>query len=158
MTYWKYFLFLTLCLPSSRIASAQGDPYYYSTWHARPGAEMSWTSLSVMPENAYQSSYVLSGSMYPHSPKYFQPGFGYAVPRQPFRSPLRYYNQQYSFGRLTTGSPIEYSVGQSTTGDGSVFGTTGLGQIGGLAPVSTLNRPWYFPGSPGNDTEFQYGW
>ena len=155
----KSLLAVGLCLMMSGSVHAGGDPFYFSTWYSQPTPAMTWASASVMPNHPYQSAYSLSGPLYTGSPKYFQPGYGYIAPTWAFRSPLRHYGQHYSYGILSYGSPYDYATGPTATGGyGSVFGTTGMGQIGGLAPVGTLHGPWYFPGSPGNDTQFQYAW
>ena len=138
---------------------AAGDPFYYSTWYAGSSPGTSWSSASVMQNHPYQTTYSFSGPLYPSSPKYFQPGYGYVVPTWPFRSTMRYYNQNYSFGALSYGSPYDSAIGPNASGGfGSVFGTTGSGLTGGLTTVGTLHSPWYFPGSPGNDSEFLYAW
>ena len=72
---------------------------------------------------------------------------------------MRYYDQRYSFGAVSYSSPLDYAISPTAAGGfGSAFGVTGSGQIGGLAPVGTLHAPWYFPGSPGNDSEFLFAW
>ncbi len=153
------FLGTGVCLLLSSAVHADGDPFYYSTWYSQPNTAMSWAGSSVTGNLSSQPESPLSGAMYPHSPRYFHPGYGYATHGWPYRSPLRYYHQFYSYGRLTYSVPIGY--GSAQTSDEirrDSFGTTGMGQIGGLAPVDGLHRPWYLPGSPANDTGFHYGW
>lgn len=150
---------ICVAMGMSGVARAGGDPFYYSTWYGQSNLGAGGSAASVMPNHPYQPTYSFSGPLYPSSPKYFQPGYGYVTPRWPFRSTLRYYDQNYSFGGLSYGSPYDYATGPSTSGGfGSVYGTTGIGQTGGLAPVGTLHSPWYFPGSPGNDREFLFAW
>ena len=152
-------LVASLCALSPCVACAGGDPFYYSTWYGQPTSATTWAGASVMGNHPYQAGYSLSGPLYPHSPKYFQPGYGYIAPAWPFRSTLRFYDQHYSFGAFRETSPPNYAINpMATSGFGSAFGVTGDGQIGGLAPVGTLHAPWYFPGSPGNEREFLFAW
>ena len=149
---------LVVMLLSSTLGMA-GEPHYFSTWYAQPTSATTWASSSVMLDHSYPSSVSFAGPMYAGTPKYFQPGYGSVSPGWPYRSPLRYYNQHYSFGRLNYGSSIDSGVGPATMGGyGSSFAPMNMGQIGGLAPIDGSHRPWYFPGSPANDTEFQYNW
>ena len=139
------------CLGMTSIASAGGDPFYFSTWYRQSNLGAGGAAVTVMPgHHPYQPTYSFPGPLYLSSPRYFQPGYGYAVPRSPFRSTLRYYDQYYSFGELNFGAPYGSS-------SGAPFGGS-IGSSGSLTPVGTLHSPWYFPGSPGNDREFLYAW
>jgi hypothetical protein len=148
-----------VCVGMAGIDRAGGDPFYFSTWYGQSNPGAGGPAASSMPDHPYQATYSFSGPLYPSSPRYFHPGYGYVVPRSPFRTTLRYYDQHYSFGGLSYGSPYDEARGPVGGGGfGSVFGTAGSGRIGGQAPVGTLHGPWYFPGSPGNDREFLYAW
>ena len=139
MKFRRLMLAAGMCLGLASGAQAGGDPFYDSTWYGQSNVgpmSLSAGAASVMPEHSYRTSDSFSGSLYASSPKYFQPGTGYLTPRSPFRSTLRPYDQNYSFGGLTQGRP--YTLG--------------------LDSVGTLHSPWYLPGSPGNEREFLSAW
>ena len=139
MSFRSLMLAAGMWLGMASFAQAGGDPFYFSTWYAQSNVgpmSLSSGATSVMPEHSYQAADSSSGSLFASSQKYFQPGYGYATPRGPFRSALRFNDQHYSFGRLTQGSP--YNVGVSC--------------------VPTLHAPWSLVGSPGNDREFLSAW
>ena len=91
MSFRSLMLAAGMCLGMAGFAQADGDPFYFSTWYAQSNVgpmSLSIGAASVIPEHSYQASNSFSGSYYASSPKYFQPGYGYATPRAPFRSTL----------------------------------------------------------------------
>lgn len=117
--------------------SAGGDPFYYSTWYAQSSAMPAWMPPSVMHGVGDVSTIYSQGPIAPMSPRYYLPGYGYAVPQRISALRMSAFQPTWSYGVL---QPSSVSAG--------IFGTSG--SAGYTVVPGTLHLPWFHPGSPGN--------
>lgn len=93
--------------------------------------------------------YSFDGALDTPSPRFFQPGFGYASPRIRFAPSQFQYSPLSSFGMTSPQSPYSTGFGGSL----SLPGSSPLSRYGldlWTPGAGTLHAPWYLPGSPGN--------